>query len=79
LLRIHFANVHLGNLAYDSEGGRFKPTAYVAAPAPTTDKNARPKRLVAPKHDEPSSYLLPKLNRPRKQQDFSAQVWTGII
>jgi transposase InsO family protein len=27
---MHFANVHLGYLAYDAEGGRFQPTAYVA-------------------------------------------------
>lgn len=27
---LHFANVHLGHLAYDAEGGRFKPTAYIA-------------------------------------------------
>lgn len=27
---LHFANVHLGHLAYDTEGGRFKPTAYIA-------------------------------------------------
>ncbi len=27
---LHFANVHLGHLAYDAEGGRFTPAAYVA-------------------------------------------------
>jgi transposase InsO family protein len=27
---VHFANVHLGHLAFDAEGGRFTPTAYVA-------------------------------------------------
>lgn len=27
---LHFANVLLGHLRYDAEGGRFKPTAYVA-------------------------------------------------
>jgi putative transposase len=27
---LHFANLHLGNLAFDAEGGRFKPCAYVA-------------------------------------------------
>ena len=27
---LHFANVHLGHLAYDAEGGRFKPNAYIA-------------------------------------------------
>jgi transposase InsO family protein len=31
---LHFANVHLGHLAYDAEGGRFRPTAYVARPNP---------------------------------------------
>ena len=31
---VHFANVHLGHLAYDAEGGRFKPTAYVAPAKP---------------------------------------------
>ena len=27
---LYFANVHLGHLAYDAEGGRFTPAAYVA-------------------------------------------------
>lgn len=31
---LHFANVHLGNLTYDAEGGRFRPAAYVARPTP---------------------------------------------
>ncbi|PKN41133.1 MAG: hypothetical protein CVU59_13870 [Deltaproteobacteria bacterium HGW-Deltaproteobacteria-17] len=31
---LHFANVLLGYLAYDAEGGRFKPTAHVVPPAP---------------------------------------------
>ena len=30
---VHFANVHLGHLAFDAEGGRMQPTAYVAEPA----------------------------------------------
>ena len=29
-IEVHYANLHLGNLAYDSEGGRFRPTAYIA-------------------------------------------------
>lgn len=29
---LHFANVHLGQLTYDSEGGRFQPAAYIARP-----------------------------------------------
>ena len=33
---LHFANVHLGNLTYDARGGRFRPAAYIAAPAPTS-------------------------------------------
>ncbi len=33
---LHFANVHLGNLRFDAEGGRFKPTAYVGRPEPKT-------------------------------------------
>jgi transposase InsO family protein len=27
---LHFANVHLGHLAFDAAGGRFKPMAYIA-------------------------------------------------
>ena len=29
---VYFANVHLGNLRFDAEGGRFKPSAYVGRP-----------------------------------------------
>jgi transposase InsO family protein len=32
---VHFANVHLGHLAFDAGGGRFKPTAYVAPLRPS--------------------------------------------
>ena len=39
---LHFANVHLGNLTYDAEGGRFRPAAYVAQPNPKpTAKRSR--------------------------------------
>jgi len=40
---LHFANLHLGHLAYDAEGGRFKPTAYVAPlrPPPKGGEAAR--------------------------------------
>ncbi len=31
-IQLHFANVHLGSLAYDSEGGRYKPSAYICPP-----------------------------------------------
>jgi putative transposase len=31
---LHFANLHLGNLRYDAEGGRFTPAAYVGRPDP---------------------------------------------
>jgi len=30
-VEVHFANLHLGHLAYDAEGGRFTPSAYVKA------------------------------------------------
>ena len=39
---VHFANVHLGHLAFDAEGGRFKPSAYVA-----------PLRIPLPRPDPP--------------------------
>ena len=29
---VYFANVHLGNLRFDAEGGRFKPSAYIGRP-----------------------------------------------
>ena len=35
---LHFANVHLGHLRFDAEGGRFKPTAYVAPFRPPSAK-----------------------------------------
>ena len=35
---VHFANVHLGHLAFDAQGGRFKPTAYVAPLRPAVDR-----------------------------------------
>jgi putative transposase len=31
---LYFANVHLGHLAYDADGGRFRPAAYIAEPKP---------------------------------------------
>ena len=49
---LHFANVHLGNLRYDADGGRFKPTAYVGRPEekprsprskPRSQKHAQPR------------------------------------
>lgn len=36
---VHFANVHLGHLAYDCGGGRFKPAAYAA---PLREPHPRP-------------------------------------
>lgn len=40
---LHFANVHLGNLTFDAEGGRFRPAAYIARPNPKpTGGNSRP-------------------------------------
>lgn len=38
---VYFANVHLGNLRYDAEGGRFRPAPYVAAPT-TPSKASSP-------------------------------------
>ena len=32
---LHFANVHLGHLTHDAEGGRFCPAAYIARPNPS--------------------------------------------
>lgn len=32
--QVHFANVHLGHLAYDAAGGRYTPTAYIAPHRP---------------------------------------------
>jgi hypothetical protein len=37
---LHFANVHLGHLAFDAEGGRFKPTAYIAPARPALNPPA---------------------------------------
>lgn len=49
---LHFANVHLGNLAYDSKGGRFRPSAYIARPRPASsrpktnlDSSAQPSKV----------------------------------
>jgi transposase InsO family protein len=41
---LHFANIHLGNLRYDAEGGRFKPTAYVGRHDPKPVKHTLKKR-----------------------------------
>ena len=47
---LHFANVYLGNLIYDAQGGRFRPAAYVASPDPkpiatkTKTSGAKPPR-----------------------------------
>lgn len=41
---VYFANVHLGHLRFDAEGGRFKPTAYVA---PLRDPRPKAGRLSA--------------------------------
>lgn len=39
---LHFANVHLGNLTFDAQGGRFRPAAYIARPNPKpTGGNSR--------------------------------------
>ncbi len=41
---LHFANMHLGHLAFDAEGGRFKPAAYIA---PLRLPPAHPNRSAA--------------------------------
>ncbi len=47
---LHFANVHLGNLAYDAEGGRFRPAAYVARPKPKpTGARSRSAKAQSPR------------------------------
>lgn len=47
---LHFANLHLGNLRFDSEGGRFKPGAYVGRPEPKTTKpSSKPRSANRPK------------------------------
>jgi hypothetical protein len=39
---LHFANVHLGNLAFGSEGGRFRPSAYIARPPNPSPSTPQP-------------------------------------
>ena len=41
-IQLHYANLHLGNLAYDSEG-RFRPTAYIAPHHPKSLDTPNPK------------------------------------
>ena len=43
-IQVHFANVQLGNLAYDAEGGRLRPTAYIAPPLRKSLDKSNPKR-----------------------------------
>ena len=31
-IQLHYANLHLGNLRFDSDGGRYRPTAYIGPP-----------------------------------------------
>ena len=41
---LHFANVHLGHLAFDAQGGRFRPAAYIAEPT-AKPTGAQPKTV----------------------------------
>jgi len=41
-IQLHYANLHLGNLAYDSEG-RFRPTDYIAPHHPKSLDTPNPK------------------------------------
>lgn len=45
---LYFANVHLGNLRYDSGGGRFQPAAYVGRPDP--EAHTKPSRRSSASH-----------------------------
>ena len=55
---LHFANVHLGHLAFNAEGGRFKPTAYIAPlRLPPADQNRAP--AAAGREQAPSPAPLP--------------------
>jgi transposase InsO family protein len=58
---LHFANVHLGHLAYDAEGGRFKPTAYVVPlrPAPAPANRPPAAAGTAGREQAPSPEPLP--------------------
>jgi transposase InsO family protein len=50
---LHFANVHLGNLRYDAEGGRFTPGAYIGRPDPKP--TAARSNDTSPNHPESGS------------------------
>ena len=58
---LHFANVHLGHLAFDAEGGRFQPAAYVAPRrVPPAQPNRPPAAAVrAGREQAPSPAPLP--------------------
>jgi transposase InsO family protein len=63
---VHFANVLLGHLRFDAEGGRFKPTAYVAPCRPPLAKagrlSASPSTPLL--HPEKGGSPAPSLNPP---------------
>ncbi len=42
-IQLHYANLHLGNLRFDSQG-RFKPEAYIAPPNAKSLDKSNPKR-----------------------------------
>ena len=58
---LHFANVHLGHLAFNAEGGRFKPTAYVAPlrARPAKSNRPPPAAVRAGREQAPSPAPLP--------------------
>lgn len=57
---LHFANVHLGHLAFDAEAGRFKPAAYIAPLRTSPDPNRPPSAAVrAGREQAPSPAPLP--------------------
>lgn len=57
---LYFANVHLGHLAYDAEGGRLHPTAYIKPARPAPNPNRPPSAAVrAGREQTPSPAPLP--------------------
>src|SRR5690606_20652155 len=58
---VHFANVHLGHLAFDAEGGRFTPTAYVAPLRPTSQPPPPPAATRAGREPSPLPSTPPQI------------------
>ncbi len=52
---VYFANVHLGNLRYDADGGRFRPAAYVGRPLPVSEAKRPTRRRAHNSRPQPPS------------------------